>query len=272
MSHIQNLKKQITVPEIVKAKEKGQKLSMVTCYDASFAKIIDHSNIDMVLVGDSLANVMMGYPNTLAVTLDDMVRYCSSVSRVLTRPFLCADMPFLTYQVSPEDALRNAGRLVSEGGAQAVKLEGGKEVCATVEKITASGIPVMGHLGLTPQSIHKMGGYKVQGKDRDQAEKLLSDAKALENAGVFAVVLEMVPADLADRVTAELKIPTIGIGAGSACDGQVLVLQDLLGFDDQFSPKFLKKYANLAALVREAINSYDQDVKEGSYPAKEHSF
>jgi 3-methyl-2-oxobutanoate hydroxymethyltransferase len=270
--HRESIRKKATVPDILKAKALGKKISMLTCYDAAFAKIINQTTIDMVLVGDSLANVMMGYDSTLKVSIDDMVRYCGSVARTLSGPLLCVDMPFLSYQVSPEEALRNAGRLIAEGGGQAVKLEGGTAIAPTVKKIIEAGIPVIGHLGLTPQHIHQMGGYRVQAKDKVAAKQLMEDAVSLAEAGIFALVLEMIPAQLAGEVTAAIDIPTIGIGAGPMVDGQVLVLHDLLGFDQEFNPKFLKKYANLGALVREAINHYDSDVKQGLYPLVEHSF
>lgn len=260
------------LPELLDRKARGEKISMVTCYDSTFAKLINQTGIDMVLVGDSLGNVMMGYPSTLPVSLENMITYGASVARSLTSSFLVIDMPFMSYQVSPDQALISAGRLVQEAGAEAVKLEGGLAVCKQVEKIVSAGIPVVGHLGLTPQSINAIGSYKVIGRGEQASKLLMEEAKALENAGASMVVLEMVPASLAAQLTQSLKIPTIGIGAGSGCDGQVLVLQDLLGFDEQFSPKFLKKYANLGGAVRTALNEYDREVKAKIFPDIQHSF
>jgi len=260
------------LPELLSRKARGEKISMVTCYDASFAKLINFSEIDMVLVGDSLGNVMMGYPNTLPVHLENMITYGASVARSITSSFLVIDMPFMSYQLSPEQALKNAGRLVQEGGAEAVKLEGGHAICQQVEKIVASGIPVIGHIGLTPQSINMIGSYKVMGRGNQAAEKLMAEAKALENAGASMLVLEMVPESLATRISETLSIPTIGIGAGIGCDGQVLVLQDLLGFDESFSPKFLKKYADLGNVIKSALREYDREVKAKIFPDNQHSF
>lgn len=262
----------VNLQTVLAAKGSGKKLSMVTCYDASFARIIDQTQVDMVLVGDSLGNVMMGYENTLQVTLEDMIHHTACVSRVMRRAFVASDMPFGSYQSGLDQAVDNAIRLVKEGGAQAVKLEGGEEICHKVQAIHEVGIPVIGHLGLTPQSIHKLGGYKVQARAEEQREKLLQDAKILEESGASCLVLELVPADLAKEVSESLAIPTIGIGAGASCDGQVLVLQDLLAFDDSFQPKFLKTYLNLGELVKNALNAYDGDVKSGEFPTKENSF
>jgi len=262
----------ISVADISRRKTAGKKLSMVTCYDAAFARLVEDSGIDMVLVGDSLGNVVLGYGDTLPVTMDDMVHHTAAVARVLRTPFLTADMPFMSYKISVEQALTNAARLIQEGGAMAVKVEGGEEIGAQVAAITAAGIPVMGHLGLTPQSVHALGGYKVQGRGDAAERRLLDAAKALEQAGAFAIVLELVPAPLAAKVTAAVAVPTIGIGAGPACDGQVLVLQDLLGFDKDFSPKFLKKYANLGDTIVQALRSYDADVKAMAFPSAEQSF
>jgi 3-methyl-2-oxobutanoate hydroxymethyltransferase len=245
---------------------------MVTCYDSTFARIIDRSEIDIILVGDSLGNVVLGYDNTLSVTMNDMIHHTAAVSRAIERVFLCADMPFMSYQVSQDEAVRNAGRLVQEAGAHAVKLEGGKAVCSKVSAIVAAGIPVMGHLGLTPQSIHQIGGFRVQGRGSDARRALVEDAKALELAGAFALVLEMVPAELAADVTKAISIPTIGIGAGPACTGQVLVLHDLLGFDADFNPKFLKKYLQLGPMMQQALTMYHTEVLSGQFPAAEHSF
>lgn len=262
----------VTITQILAAKAAGRKLSMVTCYDSAFARLIDETAIDMVLVGDSLGNVMLGFEGTIPVTVDMMVHHTAAVSRALAKPFLIGDLPFMSYQVTAEDALRNAGRLVQQGGAKAVKLEGGRRVTPQVRACVDAGIPVMGHLGLTPQSVHAKGGYKVQGRGEEAAKTLLDDALALEAAGAFAVVLEMIPVNLAEQISKALKIPTIGIGAGPHCDGQVLVLHDLLGFDEQFNPKFLKKYANLGQTIREALGAYDREVKAGEYPGEAHGF
>jgi len=262
----------VTVLQILKSKVEKTKISAITCYDSSFARLVDDSGVDIVLVGDSLGNVMLGYDSTIAVTMDHMVHHVAAVSRVLKKPFLCADMPFLSYHLSPEQALENAGRLVQQGGAQSVKLEGGAEVAEAIRRITAAGIPVMAHLGLTPQSVHSMGGYKIQGRGIDASDRMIEEAKIVEEAGAFAIVLEMVPAGVAKKVTASVGIPTIGIGAGPDCDGQILVLQDMLGFDDGFNPKFLKKYANLAKTIRDSLSAYDKEVKSGIFPSSDHSF
>lgn len=262
----------ITLHQILKMKAESKKISAITCYDSSFARLIDATGIDIVLVGDSLGNVMLGFDNTIPVTIEHMLHHVSAVSRVLKKPFLCADMPFLSYHLSPAQALENAGRLIQQGGAQSVKVEGGDvSVCETIHRITAAGIPVMGHLGLTPQSVHAMGGYRVQGRG-DGAARLKAEAKAVEQAGAFALVLEMVPAPLAKEISASLRIPTIGIGAGPECDGQIIVLQDMLGFDNGFNPKFLKKYADLSKTIRDSVSAYDKEVKSGLFPTSEHSF
>ncbi len=244
---------------------------MITCYDAAFAGLLERTGIDVLLVGDSLGNVVLGYKDTIPVTMEHMLHHTAAVGRVVQRSMLVADMPFMSYNLSVEQALRNAARFVQEAGAHAVKLEGGRPVCPQVKAIVQAGIPVIGHLGLTPQSVHALGGYKVQGRG-EQAQKLLEDAKALEEAGACAVVLELIPQALAVEVTKSLHIPTIGIGAGSGTDGQVLVLHDMLGFNSEFSPKFLKKYANLGDIVVEAVKSYDAEVKAGIFPGPEHSF
>lgn len=218
-----------------------------------------------------MGNVVLGYESTIPVTMEDMIHHTAAVTRVVKRAFVTADMPFLTY-ATVTDALRNAGRLMQEGGAAAVKLEGGESICPQVHALVSAGIPVIGHLGLTPQSVHALGGYRVQGKTKEARARLIADAKALEAAGAFCIVLELIPADLAKEVTAALEIPTIGIGAGPQCDGQVLVLHDLLGFDQSFSPKFLKKFANLGDVVADALKSYDSEVKGRKYPTTEHSF
>lgn len=262
----------ITITNILAAKAEGKKLSVITCYDSSMARLVDQTGIDIVLVGDTLGNVMLGYDNTIPVTLDEMRHHAAAVARVLTKPFLTVDMPFLSYNLSVPESLRNAGYLVQKGGAQAVKVEGGRSIVPHVRAMVEAGIPVMGHLGLTPQSVHAMGGYKIQGRGEEAAKNLKEDALALQEAGVFSIVLEMVPAPLAAEVTKLLKVPTIGIGAGPHCDGQVLVLQDMLGFDADFNPKFLKKYANLGAEIKAAIDTYVNEVKSGEYPTPSHSF
>jgi 3-methyl-2-oxobutanoate hydroxymethyltransferase len=264
--------RRVTIRDLFKAKADSRKLTMVTCYDSAFAKLIDESSIDMVLVGDSLGNVVLGYSDTTRVTMDDMVHHTRAVSRKLTRPFLIADMPFLSYKISDEESLRAAGRLVQEGHAQAVKVEGGREIVSAVKKIVDAGIPVVGHLGLLPQSVHAVGGYRVVGKTELERERILQDAKILQDAGVCALVLEMVPETVSREVTASLEIPTIGIGAGSYTDGQVLVLHDLLGFDSEFSPRFLKKYADIHQTVKKALEAYHSEVVSGEFPMKEHSF
>ncbi len=261
----------ITVKTLAKRKESGEKISMITCYDAAFAALIEQTSIDMILVGDSLGNVVLGFKDTIPVTMEHMLHHTAAVGRVVKRAMLVADMPFLSYNLSVEQALKNAGRLVQEAGAHAVKLEGGAAVCPQVKAIVQAGIPVVGHLGLTPQSVHALGGYRVQGRG-EEAKRLLEDAKALQEAGVCALVLELIPQTLAAEVTKSLRIPTIGIGGGPETDGQVLVLHDMLGFQSDFSPKFLKKYANLGGTIIDAVTRYDAEVKEGSFPGPEHSF
>jgi len=264
--------KKITILDIKKMKTENQKISMVTCYDYTFAKIVDNCDVDIILVGDSLGTVVSGYPSTLQVTLDEMIYHTAYVSRGRKKALLVGDMPFMSYQSSVEGAKRNAGRFLSEGFAEAVKLEGGINMAETIKAITGMDVPVMGHIGLTPQSIHRMGGYKIQGKDQSQKEKLINDALAVEDAGVFAVVLEGVPSSLAEEITEKLSIPTIGIGAGANCDGQVLVLYDLLGLYQDFKPKFVKYFGNLQNDVETAVKEYSKEVKTGTFPGKEHSF
>lgn len=261
-----------TVITFMEAKQKGEKLSMLTAYDYSTAKIIDHAGINAILVGDSLGNVILGYEDTISVTMEDMIHHGAAVARGTKDALLVIDMPFMSYQTSVYDAVVNAGRLMKEGRAQAVKLEGGMEVCDKVKAITEAGIPVMGHLGLTPQSINAFGGFKVQGKDEAAAKKLLSDAKALQAAGAFSIVLECVPAKLAEIVTKELDIPTIGIGAGAGCDGQVLVYADSIAMFSDFKPKFVKHFANVGEIMTEAFKQYDAEVKSGAFPAEENTF
>lgn len=262
----------VTLPSLLKKKQQGEKIVMVTCYDAAFATLVDKSDVDMVLVGDSMGNVVLGFENTLPVTMQMMIHHTSAVVRGMKRAFVVADMPFGSYQISPEQAVTNAVRLVQEAGAQAVKLEGGMAVVPAVKAIVAAGIPVVGHLGLTPQSIHAIGGYRVQGREDEGKKRLLSDAKALEDAGASFVVLELMPTSVGKEVSQALHIPTIGIGAGSETDGQVLVLHDLLGFNEEFKPKFLKHYATLGHDVVQALNAYGTDVRTKAYPGPEHSF
>jgi 3-methyl-2-oxobutanoate hydroxymethyltransferase len=253
-------------------KTSGGKITMLTAYDYSTAKLMDSCEIDAVLVGDSLGNVMLGYDSTLPVTMDEMIHHAKAVARGCENALVVADMPFMSYQVSVREALTNAGRLMKETGAGAVKLEGGAEVCPQVEAMTTAAIPVMGHLGLTPQSIRALGGFKVQGKDKDKAAKLISDAKALEKAGAFAVVLECVPAELAALVTGILTIPTIGIGAGKDCDGQVLVYQDMLAISQGAKLKFVKRYCDVGSMMKEAFRRYIEETENGLFPAEEHTF
>ncbi|MFQ5543166.1 MAG: 3-methyl-2-oxobutanoate hydroxymethyltransferase [Nitrospiria bacterium] len=263
---------QITVPSILKKKENGEKISVLTAYDFSFAKLIDQSEIDIILVGDSLGMVVQGRENTLSVTMDEMIYHTRMVSRATRRTLVVGDMPFMSYQCSLEETLRNAGRFLKEGGAAAVKLEGGTPVSERIAALTRIGIPVMAHIGLTPQSVHSMGGYKVQGRQVRQAKQLLKDAKALESAGAFSVVLEGIPNPLAKEITATIKIPTIGIGAGPDCDGQVLVLHDLLGLSIQDHPKFVRQYADLGALAVKAFKAFKSDVETGKFPTKEEGY
>jgi 3-methyl-2-oxobutanoate hydroxymethyltransferase len=261
-----------TILDIKKMKMQGEKITMLTAYDYGIASILDECDIDMLLIGDSLGMVMLGYDSTLPVTMEDMLRHTQAVARGASKALIVTDMPFLSYQVSPETALTNAGRLLKEGNAQAVKLEGGREYADIVHKMTYAGIPVMAHLGLTPQSIHQLGGYKVQGKKDDAAEKMMQDAVSLEEAGAFSLVLECVPEKLAAEITRTLSIPTIGIGAGVTCDGQVLVINDVLGIYDRMTPKFVKKYVDLNLEIKNAVKSYIQDVKTSAFPDAEHSF
>ena len=264
--------RKITIVDIQQRKEQAEKISMLTAYDAAMARIVDSAGIDILLVGDSLGNVMLGYDTTLPVTVDDMVHHTRAVVRGRKRCLVVGDMPFMSYQVSVAEAKRNAGRLVQEGGAEAVKLEGGENVEEVIRAIASIDIPVMGHIGLTPQSIHRMGGYKVQGRHEQQREQLLADAHAVARAGAFAIVLEGVPRSLAREITAELPIPTIGIGAGPECDGQVLVVHDLLGLSGGFRPKFVKRYAELEPLMVDAVQRYIAEVQQGVFPDDLHSF
>jgi len=263
--------KKTTIPDIARRKAEGGKIVMITAYDVVFSRIFDEVGVDILLVGDSLGQVVLGLPDTLGVTMEDMERHTAAVGRGRKRALLVADMPFLSFQAEPAEAIRNAGRLL-QAGAEAVKLEGGRNIEATLRAIVNCDIPVMGHVGLTPQSIHRMGGYRVQGKDAAQRQRLMDDALAVQEAGAFSLVLEGIPADLAAGITERLSIPTIGIGAGAGCDGQVLVMQDLLGLLDDFRPKFVKRFAELKAPVQKAVQAYADAVRRGTFPGKEHSF
>lgn len=254
------------------AKAKGEKLSMLTAYDYSTAKLVDEAGIDAILVGDSLGMVMLGYEDTLSVTMEDMIHHSAAVARGAKNALLIVDMPFMSYQTSVYDAVVNAGRLMKEGRAQAVKLEGGVEVCEHIKAIVKASIPVCGHIGLTPQSVNAFGGFKVQGKGEEAAQRILDEARAIEQAGAFAVVLECVPQALAKKVTESISIPTIGIGAGTGCDGQVLVYQDMLAMYSDMAPKFVKQYAQIGSQMKEAFAAYKKDIAEGVFPAQEHTF
>ena len=261
-----------TIATIKEQKKNGEKITMLTAYDYSTAKLMDEAGINAILVGDSLGMVMLGYEDTISVTMEDMIHHTAAVARGAKNAFVVADMPFMSYQTSVYDAVVNAGRLMKEGRANAVKLEGGKEMCLQIKAIVDSSIPVIAHLGLTPQSVNAFGGFKVQGKDEETAIKLISDAKAVEKAGASAVVLECVPEKLASYITSVLEIPTIGIGAGAGCDGQVLVYQDMLGMYSDFTPKFVKKYGDIGKMIKEAFASYIKETQNGSFPAPEHVF
>ncbi len=256
----------VTTQTVVEMKRSGEKISMLTAYDFTMAGIVDSAGIDVILVGDSASNVMAGFDTTIPMTLDHMIYHTSCVVRAVQRALVIADLPFMTYQVTAKEALINAGRMMKEAGAHAVKLEGGKTITETVRKIVDAGIPVMGHLGLTPQSIYKFGTYKVRAKDQKEADQLLQDAKKLEEAGVFSIVLEKIPSELARQVTELVSVPTIGIGAGPNCDGQVLVLHDMLGLNKDFSPRFLRRYSDLHEIMKDAVGRYVYDVKSGDFP------
>jgi 3-methyl-2-oxobutanoate hydroxymethyltransferase len=265
-------RKRKTIPELQAMKARGEKIAVLTAYDFPFARIMDQAGIDVVLVGDSAGVVVAGYETTLPVTMEEMLYHTRAVARAVSRALVVADMPFLSYQVDLNEARRNAGLLIKEGGAHAVKLEGGVHVAETIRAIVAMDVPVVGHIGLTPQSIHRMGGYRVQGREEAQAAQLLADARAVAEAGACAVVLEGIPAALAAEITAEIPIPTIGIGAGAGCDGQVLVIHDILGLCEKYSPKFVKRYADISGTIRTGIDDYIREVKAGEFPGKEHSF
>lgn len=261
-----------TVTTILDKKRKSEKITMLTCYDYVMARLISYQDIDMLLVGDSLGNVKLGYENTLPVTIDDMIYHTKSVKRGNTGALLVTDMPFMSYESNIEEAVKNAGRIIKEGGAEAVKIEGGVEIEEQVKAIVNAKIPVVGHLGLTPQAINKFGGFKVQGRTQEAHDKLISDAKAIENAGAFAITLEAIPEHLAKEVTEVLNIPTIGIGAGRYCDGQVLVVDDMIGMFDDFTPKFVKKYANVSQIIKTAVKEYIEEVREGKFPKEENTY
>ena len=258
----------MTVPDFIAAKSRGVRLSMLTAYDYTMGRLLDDAGVDAILVGDSLGMVIQGEPHSLRVTLEDMIYHTRLVARGVRRSLLIADLPFMTYQVSPQQALESAGRLVKEGCAQAIKLEGGRRSAAAVEAIVQADIPVMGHVGLTPQSIHKLGGFRVQ----REASRILDDALAIEQAGAFAVVVECVPADLAEQIRVALKVPTIGIGAGAGCDGQILVAHDMLGLFTDLRPRFVKQYANVGRTITDAVDAYCREVREGTFPGREHGF
>jgi 3-methyl-2-oxobutanoate hydroxymethyltransferase len=261
----------ITTTALRAAKAARRPIVMITAYDAPSARLVDEAGVDVILVGDSLGMVVLGHDSTLPVTMDDMVYHTRAVVRGATRALVVADMPFMSFQLTAEEALRNAGRLMSEGGAHAVKLEGGAAVVPTVARITGAGIPVMGHVGLTPQSVHQMGGYKVQAREAAAALTLLEDCRAMQDAGAFAIVLECIPTELAAMVSAELDIPTIGIGAGAGCDGQVQVFHDLLGLGGEFAPRHAKRYADIGAAIRSAVETYANDVRDGAFPTAAES-
>jgi 3-methyl-2-oxobutanoate hydroxymethyltransferase len=264
--------KKLTVPDVVAMKRDGRRITMMTAYDAAFARLVDQAGIDVLLVGDSAGMVVLGYPNTVPVTMDDMVRMAAAVSRGATRPVLVGDMPFGSYQTGTQDALRNAARFLKEGGMDAVKIEGGRETVDTVRALVENGISVMAHVGLTPQRVAMLGGFKTQARNARAARRLIDDAVALEDAGAFSIVLESIPAPVAEIVTERLSIPTIGIGAGLACDGQVLVLHDVLGLYGDFKPKFAKRYADIGTQVIDALKAFDAEVRAGTFPDADHSF
>ncbi len=265
-------RKKMTPVDIQAMKKEGKKITMLTAYDYPLALLEDRGGIDIILVGDSVAMTVLGYENTLPVTMDEMIHHTKAVVRGAKHPLIIGDMPFMSYNTSEREAILNAGRFMKEGGADAVKLEGGASVKEIVKAIVKGGIPVMGHIGLTPQTISMLGGFKVQGKDAQAAQKIIDDALSLEDAGAFSVLLEAVPAPIAKMVTERLRVPTIGIGAGIHCDGQVLVVHDMLGLFDRFTPKFAKKYVNLSELILKALESYGEEVRKGEFPTDQHSF
>lgn len=262
----------ITIQDFLKKKAEGKKITMLTAYDYPFAQIVEEAGLDAILVGDSLGMVVQGLDNTLPVTMDEMVYHTKIVARAVKNTLVIGDMPFMSYQTGIEEAVKNAGRFLKEAGASAVKLEGGAEVAGQIRAMTRSDIPVMAHIGLTPQSVHRMGGYKVQGKTEEAAKRLIEEAHIAEDAGAFALLMEAIPMELAGRITEELSIPTIGIGAGPHCDGQVLVLHDVIGMFERFVPKFVKRYANLKDEALKAITTYREEVEKGEFPSKQQSF
>ncbi len=266
------MREKVTKNTILDMKARGEKIVSLTSYDFLCARIVDESGVDMILVGDSLGMVVLGFENTLPVTMEEIIHHCKAVARARPKALLVADMPFMSYQASIEDAVRNAGRLVKEGGVESVKLEGGHRYVPVIEAIVQASIPVVGHLGLTPQSLHQFGGYRIQGKDSRSADLIVSDAAALERAGCFAIVLEGIPWQLAQRITEAVSIPTIGIGAGPHCSGQILVVHDMLGIHDKPLPRFVKKYEDLGLRMKEAVSAYVREVKEGRFPGMEHSY
>ncbi|MBM4186285.1 MAG: 3-methyl-2-oxobutanoate hydroxymethyltransferase [Gemmatimonadetes bacterium] len=271
MAYLSDSRKRLTIHDLLKMKREGRKIVMITAYDALFASLVDAAGVDMVLVGDSVAPVLAGEETTIPATVEQMIYHGKIVRRGLTHPVLVVDLPFLSYQVSIPDAIANAGRILKKTGATAVKLEGGSRWAPTVAALVGAGIPVMGHLGFTPQSVHQLGGFKIQGKQADAAAQLVDDAIAIEQAGAFSMVLELMPRPVAAAVTKAVSIPTIGIGAGPDCDGQVLVLHDMLGLNEGFTPKFLKRYAELGQAAREAIGRFAAEVRDGHYPGPEHT-
>ncbi len=265
-------REKITIPDILEKKRQGQKITMLTAYDYPTALLVDRAGIDMILVGDSLGMVVLGYETTVPVTMDEMIHHTKAVVRGARFALVVGDMPFMSYNTSEKDAIVNAGRFIKEGGADAVKLEGGTTVQSIVETIVRAGIPVMGHIGLTPQTISQLGGFKVQGRSAEAAKKIIEDAKALEDAGAFSLVLEAIPAEIAERITRTVRIPTIGIGAGISCDGQVLVYQDMVGLFDRFVPKFVKQYSQVGEIMLDSFKQFKEEVEKGIFPGKEHSF
>lgn len=262
----------ITIPKLQAMRDRSERIAMVTCYDATFARLLDAAGVEMLLIGDSLGMVIQGHANTLPVLLDDVIYHTRAVVRATPRAHVMADMPFMSYQVSSAQAIQSAGRLMKEAGAESVKLEGGEELVPTVAALTAAGIPVMAHIGLKPQRVHQMGGYKIQGKDVSGADQLMKEALAFQDAGAFGLLLEGVAMEVAENITHAVRIPTIGISSGPACDGQVLVMHDLLGLNTDFAPRFVKKYAEMGAQVIDAVRAYCTDVKDGTFPTEAHAF
>ena len=265
------MKKKMTIPDILKMKQNSQRITVLTAYDFPFARLVDDGGVDIILVGDSVGVVVAGHDTTLPVTMDEMLYHVRAVKRAAPKALVVADMPFMSYQTGIEDACRNCGRMIKEGGAEAVKVEGGSSMAHVIRAVSSIDIPVMAHIGLTPQSVHRMGGYKVQGR-KEQAERIMDDAYAVQHAGAFAVVLEGIPAALAAAISAELTIPTIGIGAGPSCDGQVMVIHDILGLCEKYSPRFVKRYADLGPIISAAVTQYVTEVRNGEFPTEGHSF